>query len=35
VPEVLATLTVLEPDGAVHRHEDGYTRSLRGPKQRA
>ncbi len=33
--EVLARLTQLELDGAVRRHQDGYIRSLRRPKQRA
>jgi DNA processing protein len=35
VSEVLARLTRLELDGAVRRHQDGYTRALRRPKQRA
>jgi DNA processing protein len=35
VSEVLARLTRLELDGAVRRHQDGYVRSLRRPKQRA
>jgi DNA processing protein len=35
VSEVLARLTAMELDGAVRRHQDGYVRSLRRPKQRA
>lgn len=35
VAEVLARLTALELDGAVRRHQDGYTRALRRHKQRA
>ncbi len=35
VSEVLARLTALELDGAVRRHQDGYVRALRRPKQRA
>ena len=35
VAEVLARLTALELDGAVRRHQDGYTRALRRGKQRA
>ncbi len=35
VSEVLARLTAMELDGAVRRHQDGYIRALRRPKQRA
>lgn len=35
VSEVLARLTAMELDGAVRRHQDGYVRALRRPKQRA
>jgi DNA processing protein len=35
VSEVLVRLTRLELDGAVRRHQDGYVRALRRPKQRA
>jgi DNA processing protein len=35
IAEVVARLTALELDGAVRRHQDGYTRALRRGKQRA